>query len=538
MISSFQKIAPPRKKSDISRILPWIWLAVAYCSTIAFLSLYGRPYIDSDMAGEMVLSNFLNQEGSLLSTNWGYSSEIRIFYLQLIYRITLLIFPHNWYAARVLGQAIWIALLLLCVMFVARSLHLPDGGVWAAAVLACPFGSWYFWYGAFGGQYTVYMIMLLFSLGLSIRLFDSSSRKKQFVYAVLLAASCFVFSLGTMKIIMALYLPMVVASLFLVIYAWHRNPDVLPEKEFKFFAVSIGALLVSGIGYIINTHYLAAKYHFASHNDRTWGQFNLSSVLDTLSDFLSLFGFPSGKLFSLYGILGAFSFVTVFVILFSIVCSVAWFKKATFFEQLLLSTFLSSMLVQTCVFAFTQGSDVPNGSYWLTPMPLLLLLLESVRESFPFRLKWSKSICSVCFLLCVCATSITTVHNFIADPVRAVPTMESAEEWLVENDFSYGYATFWKANVLNEWSSGQLKTYAISGDTLDPSDLRGWLEPLTPVPHAGKVFLLLTADELWGAHKESLRNDYNVYWDENDYLVMAFDSYDEMVSAIENAHSD
>ena len=171
-------------------------------------------------------------------------------------------------------------------------------------------------------------------------------------------------------------------------------------------------------------------------------------------------------------------------------------------------------------------------------MPLLLLLLESIQNAFPFRLKWGKLICSICFLLCVCATSIATVHDFIANPVRAVPNMESAEEWLVENDFSYGYATFWKANVLNEWSSGQLRTYAISGDTLDPSDLRGWLEPLVPVPHTGKLFLLLSADELWGAHKESLRNDYNVYWDENDYLVMAFDSYDEMVTAIQNAHED
>ena len=48
--------------------------------------------------------------------------------------------------------------------------------------------------------------------------------------------------------------------------------------------------------------------------------------------------------------------------------------------------------------------------------------------------------------------------------------------------------------------------------------------------------MLVTASELWGAHKESIRNDYNVYWDENDYMIMAFDSYDEMVTALQNAH--
>ena len=141
-------------------------------------------------------------------------------------------------------------------------------------------------------------------------------------------------------------------------------------------------------------------------------------------------------------------------------------------------------------------------------------------------------------MLCMVFVSIASTHTyFTSGSFRAVPEMKPAEEWLLENGYREGYAVFWKANVLTEWSSGQLDVRVVSGDTLDVTEPHSWLEKYShEQPPKGKVFLLMTASELWGAHKESIRNDYNVYWDENDYMIMAFDSYDEMVTALQNAH--
>lgn len=117
MNTLLQKNTTLRKKIDFWSALPWVWLVCAYCITLGVLIVRGEGYIDSDMSGEMILADLLNQERDLLlSKNWGYSSEIRVFYLQLIYRITLLIFPHNWFAARMLGQAVWLLLLVLCML--------------------------------------------------------------------------------------------------------------------------------------------------------------------------------------------------------------------------------------------------------------------------------------------------------------------------------------------------------------------------------------------------------------------------------------
>ena len=140
-------------------------------------------------------------------------------------------------------------------------------------------------------------------------------------------------------------------------------------------------------------------------------------------------------------------------------------------------------------------------------------------------------------MVCVTGVSISTVHTFFSDPLRAAPELEPVAAWLSQNGYTNGYASLWNCNIMTEWSNGQLDMRAVNEYTLDVTQTNTWLERLDhAAPPEGKVFLALSAQELWGAHKESIRNDYNVYWDENDYLVMAFDSYDEMVTALQNAH--
>ena len=68
-----------------------IWFVV-----VLFDYKYGKAYLDSDMASEMVLAKQLNTEGVLLSKNWYYSTELRIFGNAQLLRIFLLLFPNNW----------------------------------------------------------------------------------------------------------------------------------------------------------------------------------------------------------------------------------------------------------------------------------------------------------------------------------------------------------------------------------------------------------------------------------------------------------
>lgn len=544
MNTLLQKVTHHRKKFGFWSALPWVWLVCAYCITLGVLIVHGEGYIDSDMGGEMILADLLNQERDLLlSKNWGYSTEIRVFYLQLIYRITLLIFPHNWFAARILGQAVWLLLLVLCMLYAGHTLGLRGCGVWAAAALICPFGSDHLLFSLLGGFYIPHMILMLLSFALAIQFMQSFGKKLSIRLALLflLALVSFINGLGSLKGLMAVYLPMLMAASLALAFSIHSGPGPVSvhSAEFRFLIGAVVSAASAAFGYLVNSVFLSAHYDFVNQNSLTWGKLDFNAFWDCIAGFLSLLGFPHGNVMSIYGILGAFFFVIVAAVLFSIAFLLRNYRSLSFSIQLLLVTFLCSVLVQASIFSFTE--NILNGvvSYWwLTTIPMVFLLLQAAWQHFSFRLPAGRLLCAAAFMLCMVFVSIASTHTyFTSGSYRLVPEMKPAEEWLLENGYREGYAVFWKANVLTEWSSGQLDVRVVSGDTLDVTEPHSWLEKHShEQPPKGKVFLLVTASELWGAHKESIRNDYNVYWDENDYLIMAFDSYDEMVTALQNAH--
>ena len=77
--------------------LPWLWMAAAYLTDFWYQLVPGRWIVDSDLASEMILADLLNREGSVISHNWFYSTELKVVNLQWFYRLGLLLFPDDWH---------------------------------------------------------------------------------------------------------------------------------------------------------------------------------------------------------------------------------------------------------------------------------------------------------------------------------------------------------------------------------------------------------------------------------------------------------
>ena len=77
--------------------LPWLWMAAAYLFDLWYQLVPGKWIVDSDLASEMILSDLLNKEGSIISHNWFYSTELKVVNLQWFYRLGLLLFPDDWH---------------------------------------------------------------------------------------------------------------------------------------------------------------------------------------------------------------------------------------------------------------------------------------------------------------------------------------------------------------------------------------------------------------------------------------------------------
>ena len=158
-------------------LLPWLWLAAGYGLDLWFQLVPGRWMVDSDMASEMMLSNFLNQEGRIISKIWYYSTELRVVSVQWVYRFTLLLFPNDWHMARTVGMAIMLAAFAGLMLLLARSIGLGRIGVWMAGGLIWPYGRIYLIYAIYGGHYLVYTFLYVVSL--TLVLFSLAANRKK-----------------------------------------------------------------------------------------------------------------------------------------------------------------------------------------------------------------------------------------------------------------------------------------------------------------------------------------------------------------------
>ena len=82
-------------------------------------------------------------------------------------------------------------------------------------------------------------------------------------------------------------------------------------------------------------------------------------------------------------------------------------------------------------------------------------------ETEDFRLPFARKAAALAFCLCFVATSISATQQFFAQNYRGNPHLEEVTDWVTQQGYTQGYATFWNANVVTEWSSGQLEMWCV-----------------------------------------------------------------------------
>ena len=543
---------PGERKSDrFFRWFPWIWLVAGYCITMLVLCLHGRAYIDSDMASEMILSDILNKEGGLLTTQWWYSTELQVFCLQPLYRIGLLLFPHSWFAARMLGQGAFLLLLVLSYLYAGHGLGLKQCGVWGAAALVCPFGVCYLWYGLLGGFYLPYMILLLLAFGAILHLLRPAGRKRRVVQWLLLLAVSGIFGLNGLKGLMGFYIPMVLTALAALLLQWHQHPEACPAREKKLLLVTVAASAVAVAGYGIYEKVLVPSHQTLSYDGRLWNTFSIQAFVEKLADFLTLFGYPIDssvggevELFSLIGILCAVGLVTAGAIVFSLVRLLQHWKELQPIQLLapLLLGFVC--LEQGAVFAWTGKLTDTNPYQWLTIIPLVFPVLQLEGETEHFRVPHARRAAAMAFCVCFVAVSIGSGMRYFTSGYRVNPHLAEVCDWLVDNGYTQGYASFWNGNVLTEWSDGQIEVWVpYNFNTMQPYE---WLQKTSHAnPPEGQIFLLTTMDELGSMNLSQLYWWSTVVYEDGDeqenrahrYVVMVYKNYEDMMAAIHGAQS-
>lgn len=485
-------------------LLPWLIFFLFWFAAVMLTYRWGTYYLDADMASEMVLAHQLNEEGSFLSTNWFYSSEIRILGEVHVFRLLLLLFPDNWHLVRTLSQGILLLLTGLSYVYLTSSFQNVRKSVWFAAILMCPFGFWYMWHAIFGGYYLVWIIVYSFCGGLIFR--QAAREEHRRLRWLVIAAVSAVIGLQSIRGLLNLQLPLLLAG-GLVGWMNLRDGNEQAGREesrltvHRFFTASLVSCACSAAGYVVNGIVLCEKYSYADQTERLWRNFSLETIFEVLSDFVMLWGWPYNflrkmeiPLFSVNGLLSVFGILLTAAVLLALWSLWRHMSSYDAERQIPAAASLTVILVPLCVLAFFTGGF--NGSYFLPAMGFLLAGLQLAVEAFADRCRISGKRLIPALLLCVGLSSVNTWTLFLQYPPRSYRQMTSIVERMTEEGYEQGIATFWQSNPVTELSNGAVEMWTV--DDWQDMTVSAWLQSKDHVNSlpTGRCALVFSKGEL------------------------------------------
>ncbi|WP_291232415.1 hypothetical protein [Gemmiger sp.] len=521
--------------------LPWLWMAAAYLFDLWYQLVPGKWIVDSDLASEMILSDLLNKEGTIISHNWFYSTELKVVNLQWFYRLGLLIFPNDWHLARTFGMAITLALFAAAMLFFVKCAGLGRAGLWMVGTLLWPFGQHYLVYAIYGGYYLVYTFFYMLVLALVLRSLNADKKHcaLQWVLACVITA---VAGMNGVKQLMVFHAPLCLAAAILLVLAlhscgktdWKAALDAC-RKEVRLLAASLVTAVAAAAGYFVSNAVLSRMYDFKSYNFIVWNRDEDWFTLDRiLMDFFHEFGYENGSgVFHFGGIAAAVGLLLGCWMFFCIVRLLLRLDKLERNDKLLVLLLVAMLAV--CGVAYTYFHEYYL-YFWLMNMPVAIAVMAVEIKTEDFHILGARQLLGVGLAACFTLCAVSTVRQEQEHPYLAHKGLNTAAEWLVDNGYTQGYSTFWNGNAMTELTSGKLEVWTLQ--SLDRDDVPNWLQPkshLTTDPE--HPFLLIDTETDGPAENAKLiqYGDCTEVYNDGRYVIYDFADVDALHAAAQAA---
>ena len=519
--------------------LPWLWMAAAYLFDLWYQLVPGKWIVDSDLASEMILSDLLNKEGTIISHNWFYSTELKVVNLQWFYRLGLLIFPNDWHLARTFGMAITLALFAAAMLFFVKCAGLGCAGLWMVGTLLWPFGQHYLVYAIYGGYYLVYTFFYMLVLALVLRSLNADKKRcaLQWVLACVITA---VAGMNGVKQLMVFHAPLCLAAAILLVLAlhscgktnWKAALDAC-RKEVRLLAASLVTAVAAAAGYFVSNAVLSRMYDFKSYNFIVWNRDEDWFTLDRiLMDFFHEFGYENGSgVFHFGGIAAGIGLLLGCWMFFCIVRLLLRLDKLERNDKLLVLLLVAMLAV--CGVAYTYFHEYYL-YFWLMNMPVAIAVMAVEIKTEDFHILGARQLLGVGLAACFTLCAVSTVRQEQEHPYLAHKGLNTAAEWLVDNGYTQGYSTFWNGNAMTELTSGKLEVWTLQ--SLDRDDVPNWLQPkshLTTDPE--HPFLLIDTETDGPAENAKLiqYGDCTEVYNDGRYVIYDFADADAVHAAVQ-----
>ena len=367
------------KQKRTTYMILLLWTAVCFALLVVDGCCWAPNRLDADMASEQLLANLLAQEGGVMSTNWYYSTELRVLNTQLVMVPLFRLFT-SWHTVRVVGSVVLILLYLAAWFWFGHSAKLKYSGLLGAGLLVLPYGALYRQYVLEGLYYIPHIAISFVVLGCAVRILRGGRRLAPAAGMVLFS---FAAALGGPRQLFILNIPLTVAAALL---CWLDAPpaDTLRQKLANAWRTPGGALLVPTLavdaaalaGYLVNAKVLAEKYHFQNQGYVAFTGLNLDRLQWFANALLASFGWQEGKVFSLAAL---FNLATAALILFCFVFSV-WLVRGKarypLGHRLVGAFFLAGAVCFALLYGLTNSG---HSDRYLLPLAILFVPLLEIK---------------------------------------------------------------------------------------------------------------------------------------------------------------
>ena len=181
--------------------------------------------LDSDASSELVLAKHLAQTGRLLSRDWFYSTELRVFNSQLIYAPLFMIFD-SFRKVRFVGAIIMVGIMWLSYAYLSRQLKLKlNTFLVSSAILILPTSIAYARVTLYHSYYAPHISISFLIIGLFLSVCNQKGSSPVIHYAKIIGCSviCFLSSLGGIRQLLITILPLCLTVLVLIFQSTHST---------------------------------------------------------------------------------------------------------------------------------------------------------------------------------------------------------------------------------------------------------------------------------------------------------------------------
>lgn len=545
------------RNDRIFTVVSFVLFCACFCFLFVFLNNNLDRLINSDDSSEFILSKLLAEENRLITPNWFYSTELRVFNTQIVYAF-LFKFFNNWHKIRLVSEILLALTLVLSSYWLFSVFKLKKYAWVGILIMILPTSAHYFDIVLKGAYYYPHIVISI--LTVAILVCRKNLKDKKLLSFVLLVALCllaFLSGLGGPRQILAIHLPLLVTEVILLILdciekykSGEKSIGLCVKAAVKDDSSSVVGITLAFVfaiaGYVINMTFLHLYFVYFSYSIN-FRSFSINRLRDVIANYFMNFGYSDGKFFSVNLIHNIICFVWFGLFVVSLVVGLRRKVRDLYFRFSLLTT--AAYLIYILPFLFTDIEFKDRHSLvliWMT-LPCIFFMFEEIRNKINMRYIPVAAFCGLMLITSGCMYKTLSEKDDLVE-------LRKIAVFLTENGYKEGYATFWNGNVLTEYTNGYLDVW-ISSDELNEGDTNDrtfeWLQLKSHVYEhpEGKVFWILSEDQRKNSKLvKNVPSRHIIYetpeevnWDIFDntklvkrYYVYGFSSYDEFYALTGN----